>query len=1043
MDQATQQRAASLQALYDRSARVQSAWIARPASDHPARQAWDAKFWSDLAALKASIRKVEGCGQVLVPPFVLSFLVEHNAAYIARRPYNISGLDPARAPRADGDMIVDPSYRFEPVHGGWWEGPEFAPPVPAEPGHPSTIPGPTKSSLRRAPESTGLARNMAPPPAPAPETTPSQSAAIDPTSHTPAHASGGRVTRSASRATEEVAAVSGPSPAAAPSTHGPSADGAIGCRKKAPTPARAKPSVRHDGKDPAPQSTPGVIRPKADVAVSRASADATNGNVAVRARPKVAKRANSSGPAAQDPGPFPETFEFNGQDLVDHWVPMKIVCTECARKGLVCRVNFLHGAQCNHCTNVKGHCSLVPAHDKGMAWTKEQRVYILYDFQRRGNPSAPHPATSVGKSPTFTVPEWFTGKLESLGRSMWAPGGAARMQKPRSTQSKRATFLAPIPDHEVPTARPRTPSLPPPNRTKTGPGKRSKLRAVSKAKRRSQSVASTTTVESDDDDDDGKSSESGHDDLGSKEDDSQSDKGTTSSNDGSQEGADTDTTSVKPGPGQLAPCDSAPGLLTRSRSCRGLSVSEHAQDAPDADMAEAHGAVLSVQGNMGRKRTRDESKTDDDEDRMSPAPAQPQPKRRRQQDRRAMTVPPPTVAWRDMPSLEKKLGLREQLSVLSTACTTPSPSDNEASADYGFAPDYAFDFNYEHSILGIREVDKHMTRQQADRYINLNFKYVEGETSSLWDALTKLEKTRESGQQTWERAFGEVQARTLQAIADNVGLSQRLDNAVQELKEQKEDIAQLRAVNPALSIADEPYSLQPAPTLDIPASPVHTTADIRPTPGSLPGGVSQPDTSAIPPSAPSSMGEQSVTVVGEALDADMAREPAESLVRTSATVDVDSRLPLSPALSEHHTPLSASLFIPRGLFDDVPPQVPTASTSGASDRHTVTDEEATDDLGQSAWADETVLSTAIEVDAARVQGVQLSASDQNVRLTTARVHGAEDGGQTVARAGHVENDGTEAVRACKESGTGPPGQSTVALAEGREEDGEASMDLGE
>ncbi len=89
---------------------------------HPARSLWDAKFWSDVRALAASVKRLDG-SEVLVPPFVLAFLVEHNAAFTLQRPYDLAAMDPARAPRAIGNFRADASYRFEFVDGGWWSDP--------------------------------------------------------------------------------------------------------------------------------------------------------------------------------------------------------------------------------------------------------------------------------------------------------------------------------------------------------------------------------------------------------------------------------------------------------------------------------------------------------------------------------------------------------------------------------------------------------------------------------------------------------------------------------------------------------------------------------------------------------------------------------------------------------------------------------------------------------------------------------------------------------------------------------------------------------
>ncbi len=332
----------------------------------------------------------------------------------------------------------------------------------------------------------------------------------------------------------------------------------------------------------------------------------------------------------------------------DSCVLQKIACTECAKKGLVCRVNFLHGAQCNHCTNVKGHCSLVPAHGNGTAWTKEQRVYILYDFQARADATAPHPATSVrdtfARNPAFTVPAWFIQRLNALKPSFWAPGGTARMYKPRSAQSRRTTFLAPTPDNEDTISRARTPSLPPAGRTDAGPGRNTTRRKTSRPRGRLIKSSKDRS-----DDDTSVSHTDGHD---SSRGDGTPDSGERSigSGDDEQEGEDDGDNLVDRAAEPLTPGMSRPASRNRSQEQRNV-VASSGDDQPtsvDADAVETTVAPPSIQQTGRRKRAREESQSGDDQDvsmdgRLgSPAPPVHVSKRPRQHANLNLSVPPPT-----------------------------------------------------------------------------------------------------------------------------------------------------------------------------------------------------------------------------------------------------------------------------------------------------------------------------------------------------------------------------------------------------------------
>ncbi|KAI0690382.1 hypothetical protein C8T65DRAFT_700005 [Cerioporus squamosus] len=735
MAQSTQTRSTALQSLYDRSARVQSAWIARPAEDHPARSVWVGKFWSDLAALVGSIRKVEE-RDVRVPPFVVAFLVEHNAAFAAHRPYSLPALDPALAPRAMGNFQVDDDYTFEPVRGGWWNDPLLAK---------DTSPTPDSTSH------------------PAPTLVPS------------IETSAGRTTRSTSKAAGHVAEVSSLSPSAAESEPEVSAPAVSvpARRKETGTPRERKDSAGQGPGGAAPRTRARAAGAKRSSSTPRPTSKATkavpslaSGSGVAKGSRKAAKTAKSSPPPVRDPGPFPQSFDFSGQDLVDHWVPM-----------------------CNHCTNIKGHCSLVALHGNGTVWTKEQRVYILYDFQRRADPTAPHPGVTVrpkfANNRTFTVPPWFSDKLNALKPSHWAPGGVARVSKPRSLQSKRATFVAPTPDNEDGASRARVPSLPAPRKA-SGTRRAAKARAASDSEDdseaedtspRSPSVTSSTDEstsehEADDDGDDG-----GDQDHESTRDGSSADHDNSGNSDDIENFLDGGAEDITPG--------SPPLTLRRSSRRRNRVVlSEGEDECPEVDMAETSQASAGTLKIRIRKRAREQSEPEEGQD--DPAAGG------------SSTQTPANLPWRDMPSLEKQLGLQEQLSALaesSKARSAESPYDDEVMAAHGFAPDYDLDFDFERSIPPvIQDLTGSPTKEEVHRRVNTNFAYLEGETSSLWDAVTKLENSLKSGQQNWEHDFGELRKCTMQAIADNDLLSQKLTRAMEEQQQQKNDIAELRGI---------------------------------------------------------------------------------------------------------------------------------------------------------------------------------------------------------------------------------------------------------
>ncbi|RDX39572.1 hypothetical protein OH76DRAFT_1491012, partial [Lentinus brumalis] len=351
MDNTSQQRSAALQSLYDRSARVQSAWSARPVAGHPARSLWDAKFWSDVRALAASVKRLDG-SEVLVPPFVLAFLVEHNAAFTLQRPYDLAAMDPARAPRAIGNFRADASYRFEFVDGGWWSDPEFAPVsapasahpniasqpagpseaspfvaragsvlatqssgrVPALPGNPSTTTAP-KSASRQPRAASAAASDTA-----SMEVSPISGTRSSPQAFDRPDTSSGRVTRSASKPAEGTA--SGRVPAPSTTTPRPSApaDAAAHQQKGAGAPGGPRAVARQKAGSSASPSNPPAVTKKATRKASTAAKNTKAAPTKPGGTPPMPSKTSS--PAPQGPGPFPHTFDFNGRDLVDHWVPM-------------------------------------------------------------------------------------------------------------------------------------------------------------------------------------------------------------------------------------------------------------------------------------------------------------------------------------------------------------------------------------------------------------------------------------------------------------------------------------------------------------------------------------------------------------------------------------------------------------------------------------------------------------------------------------------------------------------------------------------------
>lgn len=106
--------------LYARSARAQTAWAARPAPNHPAYSAWIEQYRADLTKLGTAMMSVHKA-EMVVPPFLLSFLVEHNAAVTNDRSYNFEAFDPQTAPPRVYQFKRDDQYNHVPVVGGWWD----------------------------------------------------------------------------------------------------------------------------------------------------------------------------------------------------------------------------------------------------------------------------------------------------------------------------------------------------------------------------------------------------------------------------------------------------------------------------------------------------------------------------------------------------------------------------------------------------------------------------------------------------------------------------------------------------------------------------------------------------------------------------------------------------------------------------------------------------------------------------------------------------------------------------------------------------------
>ncbi len=156
-----------------------------------------------------------------------------------------------------------------------------------------------------------------------------------------------------------------------------------------------------------------------------------------------------------------------------------------------------------------------------------------------------------------------------------------------------------------------------------------------------------------------------------------------------------------------------------------------------------------------------------------------------------------------MPSLEERLNLRARLCELGRLAIErekaggrePPLVDDEALAAYGFAPDFDSEFSFHQSLpFFISDVTSHLPPEENLRRLNVNFAYVEGQTSTLWDAFNKLDTSLTTGQQSWERDFAELRSCTLQLISNNDDLSRRLSRASEQLEQQANDIAELRTV---------------------------------------------------------------------------------------------------------------------------------------------------------------------------------------------------------------------------------------------------------
>ncbi len=96
----------------------QSAWLARPATDSAHRASWERLFRKEAYMLGSTAMKVTQ--PILVPPFTLAWLAEHNDSVYKKIPMNLEALIPEKAPRQLGPFIQDTQYKFVPVAQGWW-----------------------------------------------------------------------------------------------------------------------------------------------------------------------------------------------------------------------------------------------------------------------------------------------------------------------------------------------------------------------------------------------------------------------------------------------------------------------------------------------------------------------------------------------------------------------------------------------------------------------------------------------------------------------------------------------------------------------------------------------------------------------------------------------------------------------------------------------------------------------------------------------------------------------------------------------------------
>lgn len=132
--------------------------------------------------------------------------------------------------------------------------------------------------------------------------------------------SSGRVTRSASKPAEGTA--SGRVPAPSTTTPRPSApaDAAAHQQKGAGAPGGPRAVARQKAGSSASPSNPPAVTKKATRKASTAAKNTKAAPTKPGGTPPMPSKTSS--PAPQGPGPFPHTFDFNGRDLVDHWVPM-------------------------------------------------------------------------------------------------------------------------------------------------------------------------------------------------------------------------------------------------------------------------------------------------------------------------------------------------------------------------------------------------------------------------------------------------------------------------------------------------------------------------------------------------------------------------------------------------------------------------------------------------------------------------------------------------------------------------------------------------